>query len=270
MPTNFKSQDWEDRKSTIEKLYVGKGYPLRVVKKKMKTPDFDPSQSQYRTRFKTWRFRKGEKDRRIKSKRQASSPASESFFSQDAEDVMRSSAGPQRSTSAFSIHGSSRWSPTAGQTDSAPVIEAPVDSDLDPADHFDTANFPAPYWKIHSGNYNPLANVGGPLSDSSPLILPLDEPSTYHSRLNNVSTNFQHSRSSLQLHKPGAVYSRADIPQRKQPSGISLGTPAVFEAPEQVPWMQGEDLHMEPSSAFSELEENPDAFSLDNFPSLWP
>lgn len=43
MPTNVKSQDWEDRKPRIRKLYVEKGYPLRVVKEKMETPGFQPS-----------------------------------------------------------------------------------------------------------------------------------------------------------------------------------------------------------------------------------
>lgn len=167
----------------------------------------------------------------------------------------------QRSISEFSFHGSSHWSPIAGQIDSARVSEAPLDSD------FDTSNLAGPNWKLRSDNYNTLADIAGSLPDFSPL--PLDGPSAYHFRLNNVSTDSQDSLSSLQFHKPAPSRSRSNRAERKQPSRVSLVTPAGSEASERLPWMQGEDLQIGLPLLFSEPEGIPNKLSLDGYPSLW-
>ncbi|MCJ1428961.1 hypothetical protein MMC29_006874 [Sticta canariensis] len=262
LPANIQAQDWEVRKKRIKRLYLEKGYTLRVVKKKMETPDFQPSESQYRTRFKTWGFQKARKDKIKNSssvhRSQSSSSTSEPFYPQDA---IHSSTGPQRSTSEFSFQGSSQWSPVAGQIDSARVSEAPIDSDFDRADHFDTSHFPEPCWNLRSDYHNPLADMVGPASDFSPLLLPLDEPSGYHSQLNDVPADYQHARSSLQLHKPVKVCTRSSKAQRKQPLGISLPTPSVSETSEGLPWIPGENLQIE-LPYFGELEEIPDTSNL--------
>lgn len=36
------SKQWEDRRADIERLYVVKGYPLRVVREKLAKKDFQP------------------------------------------------------------------------------------------------------------------------------------------------------------------------------------------------------------------------------------
>lgn len=43
LPANVQAQDWEDRKKRIRRLYLEKGYSLKVVMDKMETPDFQPS-----------------------------------------------------------------------------------------------------------------------------------------------------------------------------------------------------------------------------------
>lgn len=43
LPANVQAQDWEVRKKRIKRLYLEKGYTLRVVKEKMEAPDFQPS-----------------------------------------------------------------------------------------------------------------------------------------------------------------------------------------------------------------------------------
>lgn len=141
-------------------------------------------------------------------------------------------------------------------------------SDFDRPDHFDTSDFPEPYWNLHNDNYNPLADMVGPASDSSPLLLPLNEPSGYHSQLNEMPADYQYPRSSLQPHEPVTVCTRSSKAQRNQPLGTPLETPAVSETSEGLPLIQGENLQIE-LPYFGELEEIPDTSSLGGFSSLW-
>lgn len=159
---------------------------------------------------------------------------------------------------------SSHWSPVAGPIISARVSEAPPDNEIDRTNQFD------PMWKLRNDSYDTLADMAGPPSDFSPLLLPLGEPSDYyHSRLTNVYPDSQDRHSSSQPPKPFTVCSLSNVAQRKQSSGTFLESPAVSEASEQLPWMQGEDLSIELPSIFSEPEEVSDSFNLSSFQPLW-
>lgn len=127
------------------------------------------------------------------------------------------------------------------------------------------------HWSPFAGpSYNTLADMAGPLSDFSPLLLPLVEPSDYyHSRPTNVDPDFQDRHSSVQLPKPVTVCSLSNVAQRKQFSGTFLDSPAVSETSERLPWMQGEDLPSELPPFFSEPEEVSDSFNLSSFQPLW-
>ncbi|MCJ1464118.1 hypothetical protein MMC07_002731 [Pseudocyphellaria aurata] len=260
MPTTVTSKEWEERKSRIEKLYVEKGYTLRVVRKKMETSHFQPSESQYRTRFKIWGSRKARKDRRITSNSSArpvhaSSPANDIISSQEAEAATYSSAKPQPSISETSFYECDQWSPDPDYIDSARVSEAPPNSHLNSAVHSDAANFPDSYWTLSNGS--------GPSSDFSPLLLPFDEQSAYDTRPIFVSADSHGARTSLQLHKPFTARSQSTTSQRKQPAGTFIESPVSSGA---LTWMHEEELQDGLSPFCSAPEEIPDNLNLNDFP----
>ncbi|KAA6415823.1 MAG: hypothetical protein FRX48_00541 [Lasallia pustulata] len=55
---SISSKSWEDRKAEILRLYVDESYPLKLVMKTLRTDDFNPTESQYRTKLKKWKRRK--------------------------------------------------------------------------------------------------------------------------------------------------------------------------------------------------------------------
>ena len=82
MPRQISSQEWEQWKDEVVRLYVEKDYQLKVVREKLVSKGFEArslfhpvlmsrtnysmlraSESQYRTRFKTWNVRKPKKRR---------------------------------------------------------------------------------------------------------------------------------------------------------------------------------------------------------------
>ncbi|KAI4089549.1 MAG: hypothetical protein LQ339_008542 [Xanthoria mediterranea] len=51
-------EQWEERKEEILRLYIVEGLALKPVMRAMRAHDFDPSESQYRTKLKKWQRRK--------------------------------------------------------------------------------------------------------------------------------------------------------------------------------------------------------------------
>ncbi|KAL8769563.1 MAG: hypothetical protein Q9209_004494 [Squamulea sp. 1 TL-2023] len=58
MSRTITSKQWEERKEEILRLYIVEGLALKPVMRAMRAHDFDPSESQYRTRLKKWQRRK--------------------------------------------------------------------------------------------------------------------------------------------------------------------------------------------------------------------
>ncbi|KAL8639044.1 MAG: hypothetical protein Q9228_003868 [Teloschistes exilis] len=51
-------EQWNERKEEILRLYIEEQWTLKLVMRAMRTSDFDPTESQYRTRLKKWKLRK--------------------------------------------------------------------------------------------------------------------------------------------------------------------------------------------------------------------
>ncbi|KAI4100619.1 MAG: hypothetical protein L6R37_005377 [Teloschistes peruensis] len=51
-------EQWNERKEDILRLYIDEQWTLKLVMRVMRTSEFDPTESQYRTRLKKWKLRK--------------------------------------------------------------------------------------------------------------------------------------------------------------------------------------------------------------------
>ncbi|KAL9011566.1 MAG: hypothetical protein Q9173_003603 [Seirophora scorigena] len=58
MSSTITADQWNQRKEEILRLYIDEGWTLKPVMRKMRSPDFHPTESQYRTKLKRWKRRK--------------------------------------------------------------------------------------------------------------------------------------------------------------------------------------------------------------------
>ncbi|KAK2810137.1 hypothetical protein FQN49_008555, partial [Arthroderma sp. PD_2] len=72
MKTTIPSDVWETKRSQISNLYTEEEWPLKQVMKKIRTEDFNPTETQLRSRLKKWGVTKPSRQRR---KRPAPRPA---------------------------------------------------------------------------------------------------------------------------------------------------------------------------------------------------
>ncbi|KAJ5951760.1 uncharacterized protein N7479_010173 [Penicillium vulpinum] len=72
MKTSISSDVWEKKKALISKLYMEEEWPLKQVIKQIRTDDFNPSETQLRSRLKKWRVTKPSRQTRKKSLASAS------------------------------------------------------------------------------------------------------------------------------------------------------------------------------------------------------
>ncbi|KAJ5431903.1 hypothetical protein N7445_008401 [Penicillium cf. griseofulvum] len=72
MKTSISSEVWEKKKALISKLYSEEEWPLKQVIKQIRTDDFNPSETQLRSRLKKWRVTKPSRQTRKKSLVEAS------------------------------------------------------------------------------------------------------------------------------------------------------------------------------------------------------
>ncbi|KAJ5355757.1 hypothetical protein N7517_010366 [Penicillium concentricum] len=72
MKTSISSDVWEKKKALISKLYMEEEWPLKQVIKQIRTDDFNPSETQLRSRLKKWRVTKPSRQTRKKSLAEAS------------------------------------------------------------------------------------------------------------------------------------------------------------------------------------------------------
>ncbi|KAJ6098675.1 hypothetical protein N7467_000210 [Penicillium canescens] len=75
MKTSISSDVWEKKKGLIAKLYMEEEWPLKQVIKQIRSDDFNPSETQLRSRLKKWRVTKP--SRQTRKKTQASSSSAE-------------------------------------------------------------------------------------------------------------------------------------------------------------------------------------------------
>ncbi|KAL8754378.1 MAG: hypothetical protein Q9184_005131 [Pyrenodesmia sp. 2 TL-2023] len=58
MSSTITADQWDQRKEEILRLYIDEGWTLKPIKRKFESPDFHPTESQYRTKLKKWKRRK--------------------------------------------------------------------------------------------------------------------------------------------------------------------------------------------------------------------
>ncbi|KAJ5979964.1 hypothetical protein N7481_007262 [Penicillium waksmanii] len=66
MKTSITSDVWEKKKALIAKLYMEEEWPLKQVIKQIRSDDFNPSETQLRSRLKKWRVTKPSRQTRKK------------------------------------------------------------------------------------------------------------------------------------------------------------------------------------------------------------
>ncbi|KAL2009301.1 hypothetical protein VTN00DRAFT_7495 [Thermoascus crustaceus] len=66
MKNSIPSDVWEKKRALISKLYKDEEWPLKQVIKKIRTPDFNPTETQLRSRLKKWRVTKPSRQTRRK------------------------------------------------------------------------------------------------------------------------------------------------------------------------------------------------------------
>ncbi|KAJ5632189.1 hypothetical protein N7490_008528 [Penicillium lividum] len=86
MKTSISSDVWEKKKAVIAKLYMEEEWPLKQVIKQIRSDDFNPSETQLRSRLKKWRVTKPSRQTRKK-------PVTDDDNSD--RDVKRSSTSPR-------------------------------------------------------------------------------------------------------------------------------------------------------------------------------
>ncbi|OQE35099.1 hypothetical protein PENCOP_c014G06987 [Penicillium coprophilum] len=91
MKTSISSDVWEKKKAVISKLYMEEEWPLKQVIKQIRTDDFNPSETQLRSRLKKWRVTKPSRQTRKKSLAEASGeePDSDKDARRKASTVQR-------------------------------------------------------------------------------------------------------------------------------------------------------------------------------------
>ncbi|GES57806.1 hypothetical protein ATEIFO6365_0001109500 [Aspergillus terreus] len=67
MKNSIPADVWERKKALIAKLYKDEEWPLKQVIKQIRSPDFNPSETQLRSRLKKWRVTKPSRQTRKKS-----------------------------------------------------------------------------------------------------------------------------------------------------------------------------------------------------------
>ncbi|CRG91523.1 hypothetical protein PISL3812_08572 [Talaromyces islandicus] len=85
MKTSIPSDVWEKKKALIARLYKDEEWPLKQVIKQIRTEDFNPSETQLRSRLKKWRVTKPSRQTR---KKPADGPADNDDDEDDVQDEM--------------------------------------------------------------------------------------------------------------------------------------------------------------------------------------
>ncbi|KAF3385566.1 hypothetical protein F1880_001979 [Penicillium rolfsii] len=108
MKTSISSDVWEKKKAVIAKLYMEEEWPLKQVIKQIRSDDFNPSETQLRSRLKKWRVTKP--SRQTRKKRQGSDDPESEKDSQGSTSPRNSKTSPvtRRPSSSSSI-SRSNW-----------------------------------------------------------------------------------------------------------------------------------------------------------------
>ncbi|KAJ5128412.1 hypothetical protein N7448_002131 [Penicillium atrosanguineum] len=93
MKTSISSDVWEKKKALIAKLYMEEEWPLKQVIKQIRSDDFNPSETQLRSRLKKWRVTKPSRQTRKKPQGSTSGDESE----RDGKSVSSVSSRSHRS-----------------------------------------------------------------------------------------------------------------------------------------------------------------------------
>ncbi|KKK16679.1 hypothetical protein P175DRAFT_0492794 [Aspergillus ochraceoroseus IBT 24754] len=106
MKNSIPSDVWERKKALIASLYKDEEWPLKQVIKKIRSEDFNPSETQLRSRLKKWRVTKPSRQTRKKSHEE---PV--------RDDSGREEASPKRHSNNPSLETQTRSQPQTTTTD---------------------------------------------------------------------------------------------------------------------------------------------------------
>ncbi|KAI9925672.1 hypothetical protein MW887_005471 [Aspergillus wentii] len=93
MKNSIPSDVWEKKRALIAKLYKDEEWPLKQVIKQIRSADFNPSETQLRSRLKKWRVTKPSRQTRKKSHDSQQDAAGDESGQEDASPKARRSTG---------------------------------------------------------------------------------------------------------------------------------------------------------------------------------
>ncbi|KAG2006613.1 hypothetical protein GB937_008491 [Aspergillus fischeri] len=218
MKTSIPSDVWEKKKALIAKLYKEEEWPLKQVIKKIRSDNFNPSETQLRSRLKKWRVTKPSRQTRKKSP--------DSQLKTTDGDSGIDGASPKTQTSSVSPR-------TPLHANQQPAVRA----------------FPAtePEWYMSHGVYAPSQGASGPIfvddqtmSTTWPLLAgqqPSPSPSDHHTSHNGSPVAMSGSNAFHQRHiSPGmdTVFVNATSTMTHAFSGTPFSVTTESCMPEQV------------------------------------
>ncbi|KAL8948125.1 MAG: hypothetical protein Q9222_005662 [Ikaeria aurantiellina] len=166
-------EQWAKHKDEIQRLYFTEGLPLKLVMRKLRSPDFNPSESQYRTKLKKWPHRKP------RNFRQRPSNPDEPPHT----DQPTSTANPTKEGLKLTSNSSNPSASNETIRNNLP----PSDLDLRPegfpdTDHFDMSTIAGPTSEVNDLVPDPISTGGQDILEApfeSPYDQVYSDPSTF-------------------------------------------------------------------------------------------
>ncbi|KAJ5659068.1 hypothetical protein N7507_005519 [Penicillium longicatenatum] len=172
MKTSISSDVWEKKKALIAKLYMEEEWPLKQVIKQIRSDDFNPSETQLRSRLKKWRVTKPSRQTRKK-------PNTDDDDSD--KDVKKSSASPRTRRPAPVNKEKSRpswasaypaYAPPELQSNDHPKWTASLPSQLTPSPSGEHGLMLSPYPPYAGYPLSPDSGVPSPGSSTAAMSWP--------------------------------------------------------------------------------------------------
>ncbi|QSS56451.1 hypothetical protein I7I53_04665 [Histoplasma capsulatum var. duboisii H88] len=200
MKNSIPSEVWEDKRAEIAALYKEEEWPLKQVIKKIRSDDFNPTETQLRSRLKKWGVTKPSRQKRKKQ----SDGLTTSPTVKHPNRLELTTLNEPLSTQAASISGRVVWNDLKGWImpsgysqqhilKNSPMLEGQtVAADWASSNHITNDNH-APFSLQHFTTPSPLSSVhsyGHPNPSTSSIAnSAIDAPMACHTRFTGSATN---------------------------------------------------------------------------------
>ncbi|CAI7580621.1 unnamed protein product [Penicillium discolor] len=175
MKTSISSDVWEKKKALISKLYMEDEWPLKQVIKQIRTDDFNPSETQLRSRLKKWRVTKPSRQTRKKSL--ASASGEDQHTDKDAKSKTSTIQRPLPSLPTRETSARHEWPMTQPNYGHPSTLQHPVpDQDRK--------------WS------SPMIQQLTPSPSGEHILIPDPTTAVSYSDLSPTTTSFDHSHTS--------------------------------------------------------------------------